>query len=67
MDSAPTERDRCEYSRPAHEESLVATVTEQSDDVALCSLSPIHRCDHVIESEWIAARGDSFVALDQMR
>ena len=64
---APTRRERDERSRPVHDEPLVATVTERTGDVAVCSISPVPRSEHVIESEWIAATGDSFVALDRMR
>jgi len=50
-----------------HDEPFVATVTERTGDVAVCSISPVPRSEHVIESEWIAATGDSFVSLDRMR
>ncbi|WP_440992039.1 hypothetical protein [Haloarchaeobius baliensis] len=67
MGSTPTEHDRRERPRSADEEPFVATVTERTNDVTVCSISPIPRSQHCIESEWIAATGDSFVALDRMR
>ena len=60
-------RDERERPRPVHDEPFVATVTERTGDVAVCSISPVPRSEHVIESEWIAATGDSFVSLDRMR
>ncbi|MFD1647699.1 hypothetical protein [Haloarchaeobius litoreus] len=67
MGSTPKGRDEWEPSRKAHDELVVATVTSRSDDVAVCAISSLPRSEHVLEAEWIAATGDSFVALDRMR
>jgi hypothetical protein len=67
MGSDPTEPGERELRRPAREEVFVANVTERADDGETCSISPLPRSGHVLESEWIAAVEGSFVPLEEMR
>jgi hypothetical protein len=52
---------------PEATEPLVAVVTGRPDEEETCSISPPPTSERRLESEWVAASGDSFVALPEMR
>ncbi|MFC7228622.1 hypothetical protein N0B31_14515 [Salinirubellus salinus] len=62
----PVPNDR-EPPRPADEEPFVAVVTRRPDGEETCSISPPPTSERRLETEWVAASGDSFVSLAEMR
>lgn len=66
MDSAGTDLDGA-MEGPRHDELFLATVTERSDGVEVCTISGVPTNDQLLLAEWIGACGDSFVSLEKMR
>ena len=67
MNAPPTDADDADLPVPDHDEVFVAIVSTGAGGSKVCSISPLPGMGRTAVSEWVLARDDSFVSLDEMR
>lgn len=67
MGSTQTDPDRTEPLSPDQSGPFVAVVSEGADGERTCTISRFPTSEYELLSEWVSARADSYVSLEEMR
>lgn len=67
MGSTQTDPDRNDPLSPDQSGPFVAIVSERADGEKTCTISPWPTSEYELLSEWVSARTDSFVSLEEIQ